>query len=118
LPSDRNAPHNEDMENPLRPAEVIVLIQTHGFDLMAQVEAFQRCVREVQRQVGILKTNDEDARADALHTIRMNADTLLADSDGFCMTLREMQALAAQLSPERRHVDQFVMWDRRRHAAH
>lgn len=105
------------MEKQLQPAEVIVLLQTHAVDLMAQVEAFQRSVREVQRKVGILKiSGDDDAHGDALHTIRRNAAMLLSDSEGFCMTLREMQALAAQLSPERRHVDQFVMWDRRRHA--
>lgn len=105
------------MEKQLQPPDVIVLLQTHGVDLMAQAEAFQRCVRDVQRQVGILKTvRDDDVRGNALHAIRCNAATLLADSEGFCLTLREVQALAAQLSPERRRVDQFVMWDRRRHA--
>jgi hypothetical protein len=105
------------MEKQLQPAEVIVLLQTHGVDLTAQVEAFHRCVRDVQRQVGILKTDrDDDVRGNALHAIRSHAATLLSDSEGFCLTLREVQTLAAQLSPERRHLDQFVMWDRRRHA--
>lgn len=103
------------MEKQLERDEVIVLLQTHGFDLMAQAEAFQRSVREVQRQVGILKVNDdEDAQGDALHAIRTYAAMLLRDSEGFCATLREVQTLAARVSPERRHVDQFVMWDRRR----
>ena len=105
------------MEKRLQPSDVIVLLQTHGFDLMAQVEAAARCVRDVQHQVAILKEQpDEAARADALHAIRVDAAMLLMDNDGFCSTLREVQALAAQLSPERRHTHQFVMWDRRRRA--
>ena len=98
-------------------AEVIVLLQTHGYDLMAQVEASARCVRELQRQIAILKEPSTDAaRGDALHAIRQNAATLLTDSEGLYATLREVQTLAAQISPERRHTDQFVLWDRRRRA--
>jgi len=104
------------MEKPLEPAQAIVLLHTHSVDLMAQVEAFQRCVRDMQRQVAILRASGGDAPGDALHTIRKDAATLLSDSEGFCLTVHEVQALAAQLSPERRRVDQFVMWDRRRHA--
>jgi hypothetical protein len=105
------------MEKRLHSADVIVLLQTHGFDLLAQVEAAARCVHDVQRQVAILKEQpDEAARADALHAIREDASMLLMDNDGFCSTLREVQSLAAQLSPERRHAHQFVMWDRRRRA--
>ena len=103
------------MENQLQRSALVVLLQTHGFDLMAQVEAAARCVRDVQRQVAVLKEDpDEAARADALHAIREDAALLLVDYEGFCATLREMQALAAQLSPERRRTQQFVMWDRRR----
>jgi hypothetical protein len=105
------------MENRLHPSQVIVLLQTHAFDLLADVEAAARAVREIQRQISILKERPDDAaRADPLHAIRESAAALLMDHDGFCSTLREVQMLAAQLSPERRHVDQFVMWDRRRHA--
>jgi hypothetical protein len=96
-------------------SDVIVLLQTHGFDLLAHVEAAARCAREVQYQVSLLKSaTDETVRADALYAIRHNASTLLCEHDGFCTTLREVQTLAAQLSPERRHTQQFVMWDRRR----
>lgn len=105
------------MEMRLHPSEVIVLLQTHAFDLLAQVEASARCVRDMQRQVATLKAPHNDtAGADALHAIRQDASTLLLENDGFCATLREVQSLAAQISPERRHTDQFVMWDRRRHA--
>jgi len=105
------------MERPLERSEVIVLLQTHALDLMAQAEASARHVREVQRHVTTLKQEPTDsARADALHAIRENAGALLMDHEGFCATLREVQELAAQLSPERRHTSQFVMWDRRRHA--
>ena len=103
------------MDQTLPPSAVIVLLQTHGFDLMAQVEASARCVRNVQQQIGILRdAGDEAARAGALHVIRENASTCLNETDGFCATLREVQTLAAQLSPERRRTYQFVMWDRRR----
>ena len=105
------------MEKRLHPSDVIVLLQTHAFDLMAQVEASARWVRDMQQQVGILKApRDDTARADALHAIRQDASMLLLENDGFCATLREVQSLGAQISPERRHTDQFVMWDRRRHA--
>jgi hypothetical protein len=105
------------MEKGLQPSEVIILLQTHGFDLMAQVEASARSVREVQHHVATLKDHsDEGVRADALHAIQQHATMLLRDNDGFCTTLREVEALAAQLSPERRHMHQFVMWDRRRRA--
>lgn len=84
---------------------------------MAQVEASARCVRDLQRHIAILRAVDNDgARADALHAIRDHASTLLIDSEGFYATLHDVQALAAQISPERRHTNQFVMWDRRRHA--
>src|SRR5918997_2361134 len=103
------------MDNQLQRSALVVLLQTHGFDLMAQIEAATRCVRDVQRQIAILREDpDEGARADALHAIREDATELLVDYEGFCSTLREVQALAAQLSPERRHTQQFVMWDRRR----
>ena len=105
------------MEKRLHPSDVIILLQTHAFDLLAQVEASARCVRDVQQQVAILKDpSDEAARADALYAIRQDASTMLIEHEGFCATLREMQSLAAQISPERRHVQQFVMWDRRRRA--
>ena len=105
------------MEKRLPPSDVIVLLQTHGFDLMAQVEASMRCVRELQRQIAILKDPSGDTgRADALHIIRQHAESLLIDADGFYATLRDVQTLAAQISPERRHTDQFVMWERRRRA--
>ena len=103
------------MENRLQPSAVVVLLQTHGFDLMAQVEAAVRCVRDIQQQIAVLREQpEENARADALHAIREDASLLLMDNDGFCATLREVQALAAQLSPERRRTQQLVMWDRRR----
>jgi hypothetical protein len=103
------------MEYPLQPSHVIVLLQTHGFDLLAHVEAATRAVREIQRQVITLKEQtDTDVRADALHAIRQNAAALLVDHEGFCATLRDVQMLAAQISPERRRTQQFVMWDRRR----
>jgi len=106
------------MEKFLQPSEVIVLLQTHGFDLMAQIEASVRCVRDLQRQIAVLKdAGTDDTRADALHTIRQNASALLVDYDSFCATLRDVQTLAAQISPERRRINQFVMWDRRRRAA-
>lgn len=105
------------MDMRLHPSEVIVLLQTHAFDLMAQVEASARSVRDMQQQIGILKEpRDDTVRADALHAIRQDASMLLLENDGFSATLREVQSLAAQISPERRHTDQFVMWDRRRHA--
>jgi hypothetical protein len=105
------------MENHLQAPELIVLLQTHGFDLMAQAEASARGVRDIQYHIAALKAPcDETARADALHAIRQNASMLLLENDGFCVTLREVQALAARLSPERRHTHQFVMWDRRRRA--
>lgn len=101
----------------MSPSDVIVLLQTHGFDLMAQVEASTRCVRDLQQQIAILKEpNSDAARADALHHIRQHAETLLIDADGFYATLRDVATLAAQISPERRHTNQFVMWDRRRRA--
>ena len=107
------------MENQLHSSAFIVLLQTHGFDLMAQVEAATRCVRDVQRQIVILKEEpDEASRADALHAIREDASLLLLDYEGFCSTLREVQALAAKLSPERRHTHQLVMWDRRHGAGY
>lgn len=98
-------------------SQVIVLLQAHSFDLMAQVEASARCARELQRQISILKQPvTDDARGDALHAIRQHAAELLGDSESLYATLREVQTLAAQISPERRHTDQFVMWDRRRRA--
>jgi hypothetical protein len=106
------------MDQQLQPSAVVVLLQTHGFDLMAQVEAAGRCVRNVQSQIGILKeSHDDTARADALHGIRESAADCLIEIDGFSATLREVQTLAAQLSPERRRTHQFVMWDRRRRPA-
>ena len=105
------------MEYRLEPSAVIVLLQTHGFDLLAQVEAAARCARDIQPQVEILKGQpDEGTRGDALHAIREDASTLLLDNEGLCSTLREIQALAARLSPERRRTQQIVMWDRRRRA--
>jgi hypothetical protein len=105
------------MEKRFQSSEVVVLLQTHGFDLMAQVEASARWVRDMQQQIGILKApSDDTARADAVHAIRRDASMLLLENDGFSATLREVQSLAAQISPERRHTKQFVMWDRRRHA--
>ena len=105
------------MEKPLQPSDIVVLLHTHAFDLLAQVEAATRCVREIHHHVGILRDDaDETARGDALHVIRDDASRLLSDNDGFCSTLREVQALAGQLTPERRRTVQFVMWDRRRHA--
>ena len=105
------------MEKRRHPSEVIILLQTHSFDLMAQVEASARCVRDVQRHVVALKTaDDESVRADALHAIQRKAELLLTENEGFSTTLREVQSLTAQLSPERRQTDQFVMWDRRRRA--
>jgi hypothetical protein len=105
------------MEKQLHSSEVIVLLQTHALDLIAQVEASARHVREVQRHAIALRQEPTDiARGDALHAIRENAAALLRDYEGFCATLRDVQELAAQLSPERRHTNQFVMWDRRRQA--
>jgi hypothetical protein len=105
------------MEKRMPPSDVVILLQTHGFDLMAQVEASTRCARDLQRQITILKDSPSDAaRGDALHAIRQYAESLLIDAEGFYATLRDMQTLAAQISPERRHSNQFVMWDRRRRA--
>ena len=105
------------MGDHLDPTGVVVLLQTHTYDLTAHVEAASRCVREVQRHIATLKeSGEDDERADALHAIRENASVLLVENDGFCATLREVQLLAARLSPERRRTHQCVMWDRRRRA--
>jgi hypothetical protein len=93
----------------------LMALQTHGFDLMAQVEAFFRCIREVQQHVATLKENGSpSAHADALHAIRKNVATLLTDCDDFCAMLRDVQSIAEDLSPERRRERKSVASERRR----
>ena len=105
------------MENRLQASELIVLLHTHGLDLLAHIEAATRAVHEIQRHLSILRQQpDEALRGDALHAIRQNAETLLRDQEGISSTLREVQMLAAALCPERRRMQQFVLWDRRRRA--
>jgi len=93
----------------------LVQLQAHGFDLMAQVEAFLRYVREVQQNVSVLKESSEATRRTAaLHLIRKNASSLLRDCAAFCDTVREVQKLTETATPEQRVLSRPVAHERRK----
>jgi hypothetical protein len=90
-------------------------LQAHGFDLMAQVEAFLRGVRGIQQCVSVLKENPSPAQQlKALHAVRTGASTLIEECAPFCETLGEVQTLTDVLTPERRVRSEVVRRERRR----
>jgi hypothetical protein len=93
----------------------LVQLQAHGFDLMAQVEAFLRHVREIQLNVSVLKeSSTQTSRVAALHRIRTHAADLLRECEPFCDTTREVHQLTEAASPEQRVQSRPVAHDRRR----
>lgn len=93
----------------------LVQLQAHGFDLLAQVEAFLRHVREIQQNVAVLKeSRGGTRRVEALHQIRTHASDLLRDCTPFCDTVGEVQKLTAEVTPEQRVQSRPVANERRR----
>jgi uncharacterized protein YukE len=71
------------------------LMDVHGLDLLAQVEAMQRHARQYQREVqklrGLLqRTNPETSWSDAMRSIRHHLGELRTASTSFNATLDEI----------------------------
>ena len=103
------------MESRQFSAQSLEHLQADGFDLMAQVEAFTRYVREIQQDAARLKEEPTPAQRRVLVArIRAQVSALIRDCEPFCATAEELRAVADSISPERRKSVRSAANDRRR----